>query len=75
MEATLQLIMEQLQELKTCMCAIDTGQEVLKSDITTTAAELKRHILGEVNSDKNNIRADLKLRCITWRTRWAILWA
>jgi hypothetical protein len=46
MEVTLQLIMEQLKELKTGMCAIGTGQEVLKSDVTTTTAELKRHIYG-----------------------------
>jgi ABC-type uncharacterized transport system ATPase subunit len=59
MKATLQLIMEQLKELKTDMCAIDTGQEVLKSDITTTTAELKRHIFAELKSDMNKIRADL----------------
>jgi hypothetical protein len=38
------LIIEQLKELKTDMCAIDRGQEALKSDITTTKAELKTYL-------------------------------
>ena len=59
MEVTLHLIMEQLRELKTGMCAIDTGEDVLKSDITTTTVELKRHIFAEVKSDMNKVRADL----------------
>jgi len=41
------------------MCENETGEEVLKSDITTITAELKRHIYAEVNSDMNKIRADL----------------
>ena len=59
MEVTLQLIVEQLKELKTDVCVIDTGQDELKSDIATTSAELKRHKFAEVKPDTNKIRADL----------------
>ena len=51
--------MEQLKEMKTDVCAIDTGQEALKSDIITTTAELKRHVFAEVKYDLNKLRADL----------------
>ena len=41
------------------MCAIGTGQELLKSEISTTSTELKSDICAEVKSDISKIRADL----------------
>ena len=76
MEATLQVIMEQLRELpagqsalkseisatadlKTDMCAIATGQEVLKCEIrTTTNTEWKGDVCAEVKSDISKIRVE-----------------
>jgi hypothetical protein len=55
MEATLQLIMERLKEL----CTIGTGQEALKSEISTTITVLKSDICAEVKSDMSKIRANL----------------
>jgi hypothetical protein len=43
MEATLQVIMEQLRELSAGQSAISTGKEALKSDISTTTTELEWH--------------------------------
>jgi len=59
MEANLQLIMEQLKGMKTGVCATDTGQEALKSDITTTTTEIKMHVFAEVKYDMKKIKADL----------------
>ena len=52
MEATLQVIMEQLKEL-------DAGQGALKSEISTTTAELKSDICAEVKSGMSKITAYL----------------
>lgn len=52
MEATLQVIMEQLKELS-------AGQSALKCEISTMTTELKSDTCAEVKSDMSKIKVDL----------------
>jgi ribosomal protein S25 len=52
MEATPEVIMEQLKD-------VSAGQGELKSETSSTAAELKSEIYAKVKSDIHKIRTDL----------------